>query len=135
MNGPRAPERSRIKSMQTPVVPPPSPRVLETPSSLREAVRIVISQGEGGRPPRVFAEATQYGDAPDLVTVCSNFINRGETLQYLENELRNFPYMRTIEDFVCRYGMTWGFNQTTVNNACGRVAYFDDQVARFTRYN
>jgi len=119
----------------TPVVPSRSPRLLETPGSLREAVRIVISQNEGGRPATVFAEATQDGDAPDLVTVCSNFINRGETLQYVENELRNFPYMRTIEDFVSRYGPTWGFNQTTISNASGRVEYFNNQIAGFTRYS
>lgn len=121
--------------MQTaPVIPSLPPRVLETPTYLRDAVRIVISQNEGGRPATIFAEATQYGDAPDLVSVCSSFINKGETLAYVENELRNFPYMRTIEDFVCRYGSTWGFNQSTINTACGRVEYFNNQVAGFIRY-
>ena len=111
-------------------MPPPT---LPTASSLADAVRRVIYQTQGGRPATVFAEATQDGNAPELVSVCSSFINRGETLQYLENELRTYPTMLTIEDFVCRYGVAWDFNPRTINNACGRVAYFD-QFVGFTRY-
>jgi hypothetical protein len=109
------------------------PLTLPTPSSLADAVRRVIYQTQGGRPATVFAAATQDGNAPELVSVCSSFINRGETLQYLENELRTYPTMLTIEDFVCRYGAAWDFNPRTITNACGRVAYFD-QLAGFTRY-
>jgi hypothetical protein len=89
-----------------------------------------IVEGHFESPSTVFAEATQDGNAPDLVGVGSSLINRGETLQYLENELRTYPTMLTIEDFVCRYGVACGFNPKTITNACGRVAYFDQSPSR-----
>lgn len=58
---------------------------------------------------------------------------KGETLEYLENALRRFPTLLTIEDFVDEQGATWGFSRDTIEVAEARVKYFD-LVAGTRRY-
>jgi len=109
-------------------------RPLPKPQSLGDAARDVISSNiADGYTPSRFAGITQGGTAPNLVDVCDKLINEPSTLEWLENELKKRPTLLTIEDFVCRYGLTWGFNQATVKTACERARYFD-QVAGRTRY-
>ena len=97
------------------------PRPLPEVQSLREAVLEVINQGVGD-PATRFISVTQYGEAPNLVEVCRNLINDPATLEYRENELRKYPSLLTIEDFVCRNGSRWRFDDATVRMACARVA-------------
>jgi hypothetical protein len=97
-------------------------------------VRAVIASNiADGYTPSRFAGVTQDGTAPNLVDVCSKLINDPATLEWLENELRKRPTLLTTEDFVCRHGANWGFNQATIKAACARVTYFD-QVAGNKRY-
>jgi hypothetical protein len=109
-------------------------RPLPHPSSLGEAVRAVIDSNRAdGYPPNRFVGVTQDGLAPNLLGVCSDLINSGETLEWLERALQDHPTLLTIEDFVCCYGSSWGFNAATVQAACDRAAYFN-QLAGHTRY-
>ena len=108
-------------------------RPLPAVQTLRDAVLRVINQPDG-KPATRFRSATQDGDAPNLVEVCSNFVNKYETLEFLEKELSHFPYMLTIEDFVCRHGSDWEFDQVTIEVACARVAHFD-HLTGHTRYS
>jgi hypothetical protein len=101
---------------------------------LGEAVRCVIQSNiADGYTPNRFIHATSDGTAPDLLTVCVRLINRGETLEYLENALRRFPTLLTLEDFVLRRGQEWGFDDATIETARGRCVYFD-QIAGSCRY-
>ena len=42
---------------------------------------------------------------PNLLSVCERLIVKGETLEYLENALKRFPTLLTLEDFVVRHGV------------------------------
>src|SRR5271155_1098198 len=109
-------------------------RPLSAPQSLGDAVRDVISSNlADGYTPSRFAGVTQAGTAPNLVDVCTKLINDPATLEWLDSELKKRPTLLTIEDFVCRQGLRWGFNQATIGTACDRVKYFD-QVAGRNRY-
>jgi hypothetical protein len=109
-------------------------RQLPSPQNLNEAVRYVIeSNCSDGYPPTRFIQATGDGTAPDLLAVCVRLISKGETLEYLENALRRLPMLLTLEDFVCRRGSEWGFDEATVEVACQRSKY-SDQIAGRTRY-
>jgi hypothetical protein len=68
-----------------------------------------------------------------LLSVCAKLISNGETLEYLERALRSYPTLLTLEDFVCRRGFEWGFDEATVETARARAAYFD-RIAGGTRY-
>jgi hypothetical protein len=75
---------------------------------------------------------TEYGDAPDLVTRIRNLILDPATLEWREKEVRQFPYLLTIEDYVSRCGpdQDWGFDDRTVREALARVEYFDEIAGR-----
>jgi hypothetical protein len=108
------------------------PRVLPPAQTLGDAVRAVIANPDGNSA-AVFARMTQDGNAPNLVAILSRLINDLGNLQILEKELGSFPYLLTIEDYVCRNGSSWGFNQATIAKACVRVERYD-QVAGRMRY-
>jgi hypothetical protein len=113
---------------------PAGTRPLPNPPTLSDAVQEVInSNSADGYTPTRFMGATQSGLAPNLLGVCSKLINRGETLEWLEKALQSFPTLLTLEDLVCHYGSGWGFDATTIQNACARSSYFD-QLAGHTRY-
>jgi len=102
--------------------------------TLQQAVREVIESNEGdGYVPTRFIQATDSGDVPDLLSVCKRLIAKGETLEYLENALKRFPTLLTLEDFVSQHGTAWGFSQNTIEAAKARVKYFDI-IAGMTRY-
>ena len=110
-------------------------RPLPAATTLQEAVKKVVeSNSRDGYVPSRFIQATEYGRAAGLTRVCENLIQKGETLEYLEDALKKFPTLLTLEDFVSRYGEDWGLSRETVNAAKQRVAYFD-RIAGGTRYS
>jgi len=127
----------RPRGVQSTVMTPvtaSSPRPLPSPQTLPSAVRNVIDSNiADGYQPNRFRGATQDGLAPNLLDVCSKLINKGETLEWLESALNSHPSLLTLEDLVCRYGSGWGFDQSTVQNACARASYFN-QLVGYTRY-
>ena len=77
--------------------------------ALQEAVEHVIDSNQrDGYVPTRFIQVTQRGAAPGLKQVCELLIIRGETLEYLEKALQQFPTLLTLEDFVLRHGRGWG---------------------------
>jgi hypothetical protein len=110
-------------------------RPLPAVTTLQEAVEQVINSNQrDGYVPTRFIQATEYGHASNLRAACERLIQKGETLENLEDALRKFPTLLTLEDFVSRFGDGWGFSRTTVDIAKQRVAYFD-QIAGDTRYS
>ena len=109
-------------------------RSLPKVQTLKQAVKQVIESNKSdGYIPTRFIQATGNGDAPNLLSVCEKLIVKGETLEYLENALKRFPILLTLEDFVVRHGITWGFSGGTVEVAGARVKYFD-LIAGMARY-
>ncbi len=93
-------------------------RVFPKVQTLRQAVRQVIESNKGdGYIPTRFIQATCNVDEPDLLYVCERLIVKGEALEYLENALKRFPALLTLEDFVANYGVTWGFSGDTIKVA------------------
>jgi len=117
----------------------PQARPLPTADNLADACHRVITQSQGD-PATRFEQATHDRSGQDLVNVVSRLINDHETLEHREKEVRRFPNLLTIEDYVWRNGQAWHFNQVTIDNAHGRARYFDQVVAQqyglddFTRY-
>ena len=110
-------------------------RPLPVVATLQEAVeRVIDSNSRDGYVPTRFIQATEYGRAPALTRVCENLIQKGETLEYLEDALEKSPTLLTLEDLVSRFGEGWGFSRATVDIAKQRVTYFD-QIADSTRYS
>src|SRR5438552_3693906 len=90
-------------------------RPLPYPPTLSAAVREVIDSNRAdGYPPNRFVGATQDGFAPNLLAVCSNLINKGDTLEWLEKALQSHPTLLTLEDLVCSYGSSWDFDAATI---------------------
>jgi hypothetical protein len=87
----------------------------------------VITQSEGD-PATRFEQAIQGRTGQDLVNVVSRMINNHEAVEYREKEVRRFPNLLTIEDYVCRYGTEWEFDQGTIDNASANAQYFDQVV-------
>jgi len=109
-------------------------RQLPNVKTLKEAVKEVIESNKSdGYIPTRFIQATGSGDEPDLLSVCERLIVKGETLEYLERALKRFPTLLTLEDFVVRQGITWGFSREAIEVAKARVQYFD-QLAGTARY-
>jgi len=101
-------------------------RPLPSAQTLKQAViNVIESNKSDGYIPTRFIQATANGDMPDLLSVCERLIVKGETLEYLENALRRFPMLLTLEDFVVRHGVTWGFPRDAIEVAKARVEYFD----------
>ncbi len=48
-----------------------------------------------------------------------------ETVEFRERELRQFPYLLTIEDFVARYGSEWHFDARTIQQASALSEHYD----------
>jgi hypothetical protein len=109
-------------------------RQVPSVQTLKEAVKEVIESNKSdGYNPTRFVQATGNGDEPDLLSVCEMLIVKGETLEYLERALRRFPTLLTLEDFVVRHGVAWGFSREAIKVAKARVQYFD-QLAGTARY-
>jgi len=109
-------------------------RKLPDVQTLRGAVQEVIESNKNdGYVPARFIQATGNGDKPDLLTVCEGLITKGETLEYLEDAVKRFPTLLTLEDFVVGHGIAWGFSPDTIQAAKARVQFFD-ALAGTTRY-
>lgn len=94
--------------------------------TLEEAVHLVIeSNRSDGYSPNRFIGITEGGSAENLLGVCIRLIDKGEILDYLAGALERHPTLLTLEDFVSRTGSTWGFSDSTVQNAQARVKLFD----------
>jgi hypothetical protein len=118
--------------MQPPILPTRPPRPLPPARTLQEAVLRVI-ENQDGWPATRFAAATQHGEAPDLVRIIRDLIMNTETVEFRERELRQFPYLLTIEDYVWRYGSQWDFDARTIREASAHSEFYD-QVANGCRY-
>jgi hypothetical protein len=109
-------------------------RLLPKVQTLSAAVSAVIdSNRSDGYNPIRFVGITQDGMTRNLVEVCRKLIMNPETLEWLESGLESFPQILTLEDFVSRFGATWGFDQTVIEMATSRVQRFD-QIAGGARY-
>lgn len=109
-------------------------RQLPQVDGLREAVeRVISSNKKDGYPPTRFIQITEGGYAADLHVRCASLIDTGETLAPIERALQRIPTLLTLEDFVARVGLTWGFSSVTVDTAKQRVQHFDS-IAGEPRY-
>jgi hypothetical protein len=88
----------------------------------------VIDQWQGD-PATYFIEATQGRSGQDLVAAVSRMIRKTSAVEYREKELGKYPSLLTIEDYVWRYGLGWGFDQDTVEMARQNALYYDLLVA------
>jgi|ERR1700688_1285070 len=113
--------------MQPPILPNHPPRPLPSAETLQEAVLRVIDN-EDGWPATRFEAATDRGQAPDLVRIIRNLIMDAATVEFRERELRQFPYLLTIEDYVWRSGSQWGFDARTIREARAHSDFYD-QIA------
>jgi hypothetical protein len=118
--------------MQPPILPAHLPRPLPQARTLQEAVLRIIENEDGWAATR-FEAATERGRAPGLVRIISNLIMNAETVEFRERELRQFPYLLTIEDYVWRYGSEWRFDARTIEEARAHSEFYD-QIANFRRY-
>jgi len=110
-------------------------RQLSNVQTLKEAVKEVIESNKSdGYIPTRFIQATGNGDKPNLLSVCEGLITKGETLEYLEDALKRFPTLLTLEDFVVNHRVAWGFSRDTIRVAEARVKYFNllAGTARYT---
>jgi hypothetical protein len=103
------------------------PRPLPPADDLPAAVVQVI-QNQVGRPATRFIAATQNGQAQNLVEIVSNLIMNAEAVEFRENELREFPYLLTIEDYVARRGSEWHFEDRITRRA-GELSQWYDRIA------
>jgi hypothetical protein len=110
--------------MQPPILPMHPPHRLERPCSLERAVSQVISNPVGRQAGR-FEALTQGHTGPELVRIISNLIVNAEAVEFRERELRQFPYLLTIEDFVGRFGSDWDFEPRVIQQASALSEYYD----------
>lgn len=105
-----------------------------TPKNLQAAVRYVIeSNCADGYTPSRFIQMTQDGTAPNLLSICTRLINKGELLEYLELAVKECPTLLLLEDVVAIHGAEWGFDERTIEMAAARSERFD-RVAGSKRY-
>jgi len=102
---------------------------LPTAASLAEAVHEIIRDNLAQKQQLPwFIVATGGGNAPDLVGACTRLIMNPENLPYLESILVKRPNLLTLEDFVSRHGVSWGFARNVVEEAHARSIRFDQVV-------
>jgi hypothetical protein len=89
----------------------------------------VIDQKVGKPAIRLTSETRDCtASGEEIARTFSNFIMNKATLEVVEKEIRDFPELVTIEDYVCRYGLEWGFERRVIDEACARVQYFNQIV-------
>ena len=107
------------------------PSVVPFPITLQDAVKAVIAQniGIGYRPGR-FIQVTREGHAENLVEVCNNLVQKGETFEALYPQIVNRPDTLTLEDLIVLspHGREWGLDESTVEIAAARVEAWDKEV-------
>jgi hypothetical protein len=108
-------------------------RPLPNVKNLRQAVvRVIESNIADHYQPLRFISKTEYGNAPDLVGICTSLIHDAEVVEFIEGKIEKIPTLLTIEDFVCHHGSAWGFDSATIEQANANRVRFD-QVAHQTR--
>jgi hypothetical protein len=104
-------------------------RTLPKVSSLTDVVREIKEQPEGDSV-EGFDKAIREGN---LVEAFSGLIFKGITIDYLLDEVKKYGTTLTVEDFVSRHGVEWGFDEAAIFAACARTTHLD-LAAGFTRY-
>lgn len=103
-------------------------RLLPRVHTLRDAVETVIKSNvkDQYRPNR-FITVVTVSDL-ELKEVCGRLICKPESLSALYEAFQKHSDLLTIEDFVSRYGETWGFNEEVIKEARLRTEQFDQWV-------
>lgn len=103
------------------------PRQLPKPATLRDAVKEVIASNlRDGYPPTRFIQATEHGEAKDLVGVCEHLILNPDTLSWLVQALEQHRGLLFLEDLVVEHG--FGLSLEAIEEAKRRVEALDDFV-------
>ncbi|MDE2860883.1 MAG: hypothetical protein OYI31_08465 [Chloroflexota bacterium] len=91
-------------------------------------MRIVIENNTGlGYPSVGFRRATLDGSHSELLTVCQELIASHRAVSAMEDSVKAYRGFLTLEDYVMRWGHTWGFSPETVETAGASVEAFDRQ--------
>jgi hypothetical protein len=95
-------------------------------SSLQEALQSVIKSNTMDKyPPRRFIQIVSNTKNSQLVQVCTELIFSNSAFSEMSQALLKHPNLLTLEDFVGRYGLDWGFTKQTVEEANRRSQSFD----------
>lgn len=106
---------------------------LPNPHTLKEAVQEVIRQNNRiGYPPVRFLQATEDGNASNLIQVCTNLIFSDNAVKELERDVTRFPNLLTLEDLVVKseFGSQWDFDEDSIQRAKETVNWLDSQPGR-----
>lgn len=93
---------------------------------LRDAVDDVIDNNKSaGYPPTRFMEKTRDKAGSDLRLACEDLLLSETAENAVIAALQSHPKMWTLEDFVIRQGVSWGFGPEALRAAQRRVKDFD----------
>ena len=107
---------------------------IANPGSLQNAVRNVIENNTGlGYPSLGFKRATLDGSHPELLAVCQELIASSRAVSAMEEAVKQYLGLLTLEDYVMRWGSEWGFGPETVEIA-GASAEAFDKLLGFQRW-
>ena len=98
------------------------------PPTLRDAVKEVIRQNqEVGYNPGRFIQATQNGEAEDLVGLCQYLVNDHSNFDILVDGVTKYPTFLSLEDLITHscHGGEWGLDDPTVIAAEERAETLD----------
>lgn len=101
-------------------------RTLPTVTSLRSALEAVIKSNKADKyPPNRFVQIVANTEDSELIRVCTELICSKSAFSQMSNALLKQPTLLTLEDFVARFGLDWGFSEEAVANAKLRSESFD----------
>ena len=101
-------------------------KAIANPGSLQNAVRNVIDNNTGlGYPSLGFKRATLDGSHPELLAVCQELIASSRAVSAMEEAVKQYLGLLTLEDYVMRWGSEWGFGPETVEIAGASAEAFD----------
>lgn len=103
-------------------------RPLPVVNTLSDGFQAVIrSNRQDGYPPTIFEQMNQD------VAAMTNLIWSDRAKTAVRRALRSHRDLLTIEDFVSRYGQSWGFDTATIAHAQDSVCEFD-RIVGHQRY-
>lgn len=104
-------------------------RTLPNVTSLRAALEAVINSNKADKyPPNRFVQIVANTEDSELIRVCTELIASRPAFSQMTNALLKHPTLLTLEDFVARYGLEWGFSEEAVAEAKERSRSFDRLV-------
>ena len=107
----------------------PSPQSVTNPGSLQRAVKMVLSNNRAlGYPSQRFSQITQEGDNPELLRLCEELVMNANALAHMEKAVTTYGGFLTLEDYVARWGIDWGFSAQAVEYARASAETFDKLV-------